>query len=192
MAKDRTPKNPAFPIEWDEAQKLIDGLFRHGKNRHAAYVKLATTLGLRYSDTSRITWGQILDSKTGVFQSTEKKTGKVARRTISTDLVEFIAACYQSENCPPKDQPILTSQKGGKIVSIQSMNMTAKGKWIDLYDLKIEPRNFSQHSFRKTSAMRVYDLHGIVQAQNWLNHASATETAKYLLLNEKQKLAITL
>lgn len=188
------PKNPAFPLEWEDGQSLIQGLFRHGKYKHAAYVKLAIDLGLRFVDTSRITWGDILDSRTGVFQTTEQKTKKKARRTITPELVRFIGDCFQFMNCPEKKEPILVSRRKGKvaIISIQAMNMICQGKWIDLYDLKIEPTNFSQHSFRKTSAMRVYNQHGLIHAKNWLNHNDTRMTERYLLLKDQQILDIDL
>lgn len=188
------PENPAFPLSWEDSQNLINGLFRHGRCKHAAYVKLAIDFGLRYSDTSRITWGQILDSKTGIFQTIEAKTKKKARRTISPDLVRFIGDCYQFLNCPPKKEPILVSKRKGKvaIISTQAMNMVCKKTWIDLYNLTIDARNFSQHSLRKTSAMQVYNKHGLVHAKNWLNHSDTRMTEKYLLLRDQQILDINL
>ena len=184
MAKSRQPKNPAFPLSESDASKLIDGLFRHGKYKHAAYVKLSISFGLRFSDTSQITWGEILDSRTNVFSTTETKTSKPARRGIHPELKEFIESCWQGLKCPDKNQAILINAQRTKISSIQSMNMICQKRWIDLYDLNIDKVNFSQHSFRKTSAMIVYNKKGIVMAQNWLNHADSKETARYLLINE--------
>lgn len=189
--KNRNPKNPAHSLTWDEAIYLLGKLFENGRYRHSAYVKLAITFGFRFVDTSRIRWGDILRSRTGVYETTEQKTGKQIRKTIESDLREHISACWQALNCPDMREYILTSQKSGKITSVQSMNMTAKNTWIPLYDLKIEPKNFSTHSFRKTSAKRIYNKYGLIAAKNWLNHADTKVTERYLLLKEDEILKLT-
>ncbi len=182
----KKPKNPAYPLSIEDTNKLINGLFSHGKYKHAAYVALACTLGLRYSDTSKLTWNDILKKRGKTLKVIEQKTGKVVDRQIKPELHDFIDKCFTLRKANDADKPILTSQMGDNIISIQSMNMTAKNKWIDLYDLDINPKNFSQHTFRKSAAMRVYESGGLPAAKTFLNHASLQATSAYLLISESE------
>lgn len=191
MAKYSEPKNPAIRIESDEANRLVIGLFNNRRYRHSAYVFLSLNFGLRYSDTSRLTWSDILNAGKKPIQIREKKTGKVAERIVQPNVKAFIESCYTALGRPDMDQYILISQKSGNIPSIQSMNMTAKNTWIDLYNIDISRNNFSQHSFRKTSAWSKYEQYGIVAAQHWLNHSSTDTTNKYLQIKRSEVAAMT-
>lgn len=191
MAKYKEPQNPSFRIDHDEANRLVVGLFNNRRYRHSAYIFLALNFGLRYSDTSRISWSDILNSGKKPIRIIEKKTGKVAERIVQPNVKAFIESCYQALDKPDIEQPILLSQKSGNISSIQSMNMTAKNTWIDLYNIDISRENFSQHSFRKTSAWSKYQQYGIVAAQHWLNHSSTDTTNKYLQIKRSEVAAMT-
>lgn len=190
----KTPQNPAYPISIEEANRLANGLLKNRKYRHSAYVTLAVKLGFRFSDLSKLTWKQLFRAPKKTLIIKEQKTGKTAKRILGDDLMNHIKICYDALGMPDANEPILLAPgkagKEGKVISIQSMNKTAKTTWIDLYDLDIDPSNFSQHSFRKTSAVAIANARGIHAAKAWLNHSSLEHTERYLLLKGNEVLAM--
>jgi len=190
----KTPKNPAHPISIEEANRLTIGLLQNGKYRHSAYVALAVKLGFRFSDLSQLTWKQLFRAPKKTLIIKEQKTGKTAKRLLGGDLMGHIKACYDALGMPDSSEKILLAPgkagREGKTISIQSMNKTAKRTWIDLYDLDIDPTTFSQHSFRKTSAVAIAEARGIHAAKKWLNHSSLEHTERYLLLKDNEVLSM--
>ncbi|MEM6765758.1 MAG: tyrosine-type recombinase/integrase [Bacteroidota bacterium] len=190
-------KTPAYPLSWEDSNRLIAGLFKDGKYRHSAYVRLAVDFGFRYVDTSKLTWGDVLRNRVGVLHITEQKTGKPATRTIYDNTKSHILSCWEALEHPEYDEPIMLSQKPGRdgkkrVATVQNLNQIMKRKetgWIAQYDLTIHPQNFSTHSFRKTFGMKAYEKGGVVLAKKVLNHESLEVTNRYLLLDERDVLA---
>ena len=207
----KTPKNPAYPISIEEATRLADGLLKHRKYRHSAFVYLSVKLGFRFGDIVDLTWKQLFRAPKKTLIIKEQKTGKTAKRILGDDLMNHIKICYDALGMPDSSEIIMIAPgeagrkkwEAGKDawmkdkknnpnpgISIQSMNKTAKHTWIDLYDLDIDPSNFSMHSFRKTSAVAIAEVRGIHAAKKWLNHSSLEHTERYLLLKDNEVLSM--
>ena len=191
MAKS-TGAESAQKLTWKEATHLVHKLYADGKFKYSAFVATSIYLGLRYSDTSRITWHEIISLQPGEeFSTIETKTGKEARRPLVSELLDHVAKCYHSLGSKVSHyQPIIktNSKTIVKAASLQAMNKIAKN-WHDLYDIRgARKTNFSMHSFRKTAAWKYYTATGnnLIATMNFLNHSSPDVTKRYLRLDQQE------
>ena len=177
--------NKSQRLPWEEANYLAERLYRDGNFKGSAYVMLGINFGLRFSDLQKVSWGDILESSTGVWICQEKKTSKITTRHITPTLKTHIEKCWSGLNWPESSTAILLNNRkeDPKPISRQSQNKTLK-RWHDLYNLSIERGRFSTHSFRKCAGYRFYEVSGynLEAARNFLNHSSIEVTRVYLEL----------
>jgi len=136
--------------------------------------------GLRISDILALRWYQILNVDEFTIQ--EKKTGKNRTIRINTQLKKHITDCYRHINPIGNNSPILVSQMG-TVYSVQRINIILK-EIKAKYKLNI--KNFSSHSLRKTFGREVYNQNSenaefaLVKLMDIFNHSSISITKKYL------------
>ena len=133
-----------------------------------------------------MTWEQILDKDE--FTIAEKKTGKKRTIRINTQLSIHIRDC--DDNIQPRllAENILKSQKGS-VYSVQRINVILK-EIKTKYKLNV--KNFSCHSLRKTFGRQVYNMNNessemaLVKLMELFNHSSIMVTKRYLGLRQEE------
>lgn len=173
-------------LEWSEAINLIHKLEKAEEWKMSLFVAVSIFFGLRVSDTLSLTWEQILGKDEIVIS--EKKTKKIRKIRINTQLSAHIQNCYEHILPNKLSDPILISQKG-TVYSIQRLNVLLK-EWKVKYKLNV--KSFSCHSFRKSFARNIYNLSGqnaelaLVKLSEILNHSSVAVTRIYLGLRQEE------
>lgn len=175
-------------LEWNEAMNLIRNLFRDGNYKMSLLIALGCFWGLRISDILALHWNQILNMDEFTIQ--EKKTGKNRTIRINLQLKKHIADCYKHINPIGESSPILVSQMGTTF-SIQRINVILK-EIKAKYRLNI--KNFSCHSLRKTFGRQVYNQNSenaelaLIKLMELFNHSSVSITKRYLGLRQDELL----
>lgn len=175
-------------LEWNEAMNLVRSLFRSKDYKMSLLVSIGCFWGLRISDILSLRWNQILN--TDEFTIIERKTGKSRTIRINSQLKKHILECYQKIEPIGVNAPILVSQKG-TIYTIQRINVILKEVKVR-YKLNI--KNFSCHSLRKTFGRQVYNQNSdnaelaLVKLMELFNHSSVGITKRYLGLRQEELL----
>ena len=175
-------------LEWNEAMNLIRSLFRKKDYKMSLLISVGCFWGLRISDILALRWNQILN--VDEFTIVERKTGKNRTIRINSQLKKHIAECYQKIEPIGVNAPILVSQKG-TIYTIQRINVILKEVKVR-YKLNI--KNFSCHSLRKTFGRQVYNQNSdsaelaLVKLMELFNHSSVSTTKRYLGLRQEELL----
>ena len=175
-------------LEWNEAMNLIRNLSRSKDYKMSLLVSIGCFWGLRISDILALRWNQIIN--VDEFTIVERKTGKPRAIRINAQLKKHIAECYQKINPIGINAPILVSQKG-TIYTIQRINVVLKEIKAE-YKLNI--KNFSCHSLRKTFGREVYNQNAdnaelaLVKLMELFNHSSVAITKRYLGLRQEELL----
>ena len=173
-------------LEWSEAINLIHKLERGEEWKMSLYVAVSIFFGLRVSDTLSLTWEQILEKDE--IEILEKKTKKIRKIKINTQLSIHIKNCYDHIKPNKLSDPILISQKGS-VFSLQRLNVVMK-EWKTKYKLNV--KNFSCHSLRKSFGRQIYNQSGenaelaLVKLSEILNHSSVAITRRYLGLRQEE------
>lgn len=100
------------------------------------------------------------------------------------------ADCYMQIKSVSKQSPILVSQKG-TVNSIQRINILQKEI---KSQYKLEVKNFSCHSLRKTFGRQVYNQNSdnaemaLVKLMELVNHTSVMITKRYLGLRTEEQM----
>lgn len=175
-------------LEWNEAMNLIRNLSRDKNYKMSLLVAIGCFWGLRISDILSLRWNQILNIDEFTIQ--EKKTGKNRTIRINQQLKKHISDCYKCINPTGLNSPILVSQMG-TVYSIQRINVILK-EIKAKYKLNI--KNFSCHSLRKTFGREVYNQNSenaemaLVKLMELFNHSSVGITKVYLGLRQDELL----
>jgi len=173
-------------LEFSEAINLIHKLEKAGEWKMSLFVAVSIFFGLRVSDTLSLTWEQILGKDEIVIS--ERKTKKIRKIRINTQLSAHIQNCYENIKVNKLSDPILISQKG-TVFSIQRLNVLLK-EWKVKYKLNV--KNFSCHSLRKSFAREIFNKSGenselaLVKLSEILNHSSVAVTRIYLGLRQEE------
>jgi integrase len=172
-------------IEWSELVNLIHKLRRDNRPKFQLLVALSSFLGLRISDILSLEWNQILGKDQLIIY--EKKTQKQRKLNINRDLQHIIEDCY--EMIQPKSNFVFTNRRG-KVISIQYLNRELKKIKIE-YKLNI--RNFSTHSFRKSFGREFWRRHNysdraLILLSELFSHSSVQITKRYLGIKEEELL----
>lgn len=177
-------------LEWNEAMNLIRNLSRNNDYKMSLLISIGCFWGLRISDILALRWNQIIN--VDEFSIVERKTGKPRIIRINNQLKKHITECYQKINPIGINAPILVSQKG-TIYTIQRINVVLKGIKAK-YKLNI--KNFSCHSLRKTFGRQVYNQNSdnaelaLVKLMELFNHSSVAITKRYLGLRQEELLNV--
>jgi integrase len=169
----------AESLEEHELNKLLKYL---SQNEHWVYylvVRLGVSTALRFSDLSRIKWGDVLGKHTLVM--TEKKTGKVREIPIAPELTQNLLSIYRKLGEPNMEQPIipLTIRGVNKQIKIHASRAGIRGKRI------------STHTWRKTFGREVWKRNNqseasLIKLSYLFNHSSTSITRVYLDITREE------
>lgn len=175
-------------LNWDEMTNLTRRLTKDSNYKMSLLISIGCFWGLRISDILALRWKQILNVDEFTIQ--EKKTGKTRTIRINSQLKRHIADCYKNINPVSINSPILISQKG-TVYSIQRVNKILKeikAKY------KVNVKNFSCHSLRKTFGRQVYNQNSenaelaLVKLMELFNHSNVAITKRYLGIRQDELL----
>lgn len=175
-------------LNWDEMTNLTRRLTKDGNYKMSLLISIGCFWGLRISDILALRWKQILNADEFTIQ--EKKTGKSRTIRINSQLKRHIADCYKNINPVSINSPILISQKG-TVYSIQRVNKILKEIKTKY---KVNVKNFSCHSLRKTFGRQVYNQNAenaelaLVKLMELFNHSNVAITKRYLGIRQDELL----
>lgn len=158
--------------------------FLAGKPRDLCLFTLGINTNLRASDLIRITARQVRNKQLGdELELKEKKTGKVRRITLNGAVIASIQALLASRGYEDHE-PLLVSQRGGKALTVQSVNRLVKN-WCRMINLK---GNYGSHTLRKTFGymQRTQRKTGIPELMALFNHSSQRQTMDYLCIQPEE------
>ena len=172
-------------LEWDQMLNLVHKLYKDENYKMSLFIALGSFWGLRVSDLTALKWEQILNVDEIII--IEKKTNKKRVISISPQLKQHIFDCHQRIN-PIGFQCVFVSQK--KVVySTQRLNVILK-EIKSSYKLNI--KNFSCHSLRKTFGRQVFSMSGdnsemaLIKLMEIFNHSNMSITKRYLGLKDEE------
>lgn len=174
-------------LPYEDYKRLVESLAHEKEYWWCAYCIISFCTGLRFSDVSKLKWGDIIDQRK--ITVTEKKTSKTKNIPIGENASAHIKKLYNALGRPSRCAPILSSDKsGGKSVSIQYVNRHLK-QFKDKYNLDIE--NFSTHTFRKTFGRYVYEKSGrtnesLLYLNRIFRHHNIDTTMIYLGIRDEE------
>lgn len=175
-------------MAWEEMINLLYKLTRDGNYKMSLLIAVGCFWGLRISDILNLRWSDILDKD--VFTLVEKKTKKKRTIKVNLQLKQHIQICYQHIHPQRIDESILISQKG-LVFSVQRINVILKELKVKY---RINIKNFSCHSLRKTFGRRIFEQSGdnsemaLVKLMELFNHSSIMITKRYLGLRQEELL----
>jgi integrase len=148
-------------------------------------IALGCFWGLRISDLTALKWEQILNVEE--ITIIEKKTNKKRVISINPQLKQHILDCHQKIN-PIGFQYVFVSQKKS-VYTTQRINVMLK-EIKATYKLNI--KNFSSHSLRKTFGRQVFNMSGensemaLIKLMEIFNHSNMGITKRYLGLKDEE------
>jgi len=172
-------------LEWDQMLNLIHKLFKDEKYKMSLLIALGCFWGLRISDLTSLKWDQILN--VDEITLIEKKTGKKRVISVNAQLKQHILDCHKKIN-PIGFQHVFVSQKKG-VFTTQRINVMLK-EIKATYKLNI--KNYSSHSFRKTFGRQVFNMSGensemaLIKLMEIFNHSNMGITKRYLGLKDEE------
>ena len=156
----RVRHKAADAMDWNEAMQLVDRMFEQGEYRNALLVAAGCYLGLRISDLLRLRWADILSEE---FILEEQKTGKVRTLRVNSSLQRFAASCRKQMGNPPVEDYIFVSERGGKPISRQTVDvMLKKVKYgyrvrsAKVFSARLLAAGFGCRSARRDAALRLF------------------------------------
>lgn len=173
-------------VQWDEMTNLVRKLTKNNEYRMSLLITIGCFWGLRISDILALRWHQIVDVDEFTIQ--ERKTGKSRTIRINAQLKRHITECYKQMNPLSIKSPIFLSRKG-TVYSVQRINILLKE--IKMKH-KLNVKNFSCHSLRKTFGRQVYNQNSdnaelaLVKLMELFNHSSVAITKRYLGLRQEE------
>jgi len=176
-------------LDWNEMTNLVRKLEIDKDYKMSLLVSIGCFFGLRISDLLSLRWEQILN--VDEFTITEKKTQKKRTIRINPQLKNHISNCYIQIKPNSIESNILISQKKSVFSNQQINNLLKLMK--EKYKLNI--KNISSHTLRKTFARQVYNQNSdnaelaLVKLMELLNHSSMAITKRYIGLRQEELLS---
>jgi integrase len=178
-------------MSWEDFKSLIAKLERDGEYKFCLLVAIGVFTGLRISDLLQLRFSQFENSEILTIQ--EKKTSKVRRIKINSDLKEIIERIRGKMGITDKDQLIFINRYGTKAIDQSYVNVKLK-QILKHYGITLEG-NASSHLFRKTLGNRVlrlnnYSNEAVILLMDLFSHSSPAITRRYLGIREKEILDV--
>lgn len=188
---------PADALDWDEAMKLIDRLYKDERYRDSMLIASGCFLGLRISDIRLLTWGEVCGN-TEILSLKEKKTGKTRSLKLNRHFQDHAKDCREMLDNPSDEQLIFNSYafSGRKPISrqrvAQILNEIKK-----TYNVKTA-KVFSSHSLRKTFGRRVWQTEcaknrgdqALLLLCDVFGHSNTNITKRYLGIRQDEILSV--
>ena len=188
-----TTRNPNHPKKGDTIKvdpitelkdiKLIKKLLRD-KPRDYCLFTMGINTNLRASDLIRITASDVRRKNPGdALIIKEKKTGKERRITLNDSVISAVKELLAHQPYLDTD-PLFRSKKGGKTLSVPSINRLVKG-WCHEINLK---GNYGSHTLRKTWGYHQRVTFGIdlPRLMVCFNHSTQSQTLSYLCIQPEE------
>ncbi len=174
-------KTTTTSMEWDQFKSLISKLERDNEFKFCLLISIGVFTGLRISDLLQLKFNQFINSDFLVVE--ERKTKKVRRIKINSDLKEIIERLKVKMEIKLDDQYIFINKYGTKPIDKSYVNVKLK-ELFNRYDISLEG-NISSHLFRKTLGNRAlklnnYSNESIILLMELFNHSSPITTKRYL------------
>ncbi len=172
-------------LDWDQMLNLIHKLYKDENYNMSLFIALGCFWGLRISDLTALKWEQILNIDEIII--IEKKTNKKRSISVNPQLKQHISDCHMKIN-PIGFRYVFVSQKKG-VYTTQRINVMLKEIKAS-YKLNI--KNFSSHSLRKTFGREVFNRSGensemaLIKLMEIFNHSNMGITKRYLGLKEEE------
>ena len=176
------------PLPFSEMKRISEALLKRGDWKKALMLAIPAYLMLRYSDYTRLRWGDFKKDRIIIIEKkTEKTKRKRTPRTIkvSTEVKRII-----NEARPEwaDDKDLIFAKKGEiKPFTIGYVNNEIKRLGIE-FNVPIE--HFSSHSLIKSGCLELYEKNGKSDAALLLickirNHSSPAITMQYLGITQR-------
>lgn len=167
-------------LPFEEFQKLLSGLHQDKLYKWEAYCKISYCTAFRISDVRTTKWADVLGKDE--FIKVEQKTRKSRIVKLNREVAESIAQMYQLVGTPDKSNIIISNPKTGEAYSREYINRRLKYFRVRY---RINIRNFSTHTFRKTFARNMFEKNGgtmkvLSLIQKILNHKNPQTTLTYM------------
>ncbi|MDD4990987.1 MAG: tyrosine-type recombinase/integrase [Paludibacter sp.] len=172
-------------LDWEQMLNLIHKLYKDEKYKISLLIALGCFWGLRISDLKSLKWEEILN--VDEITIVEKKTNKKRVISVNPQLKQHILDCHMKIN-PIGFQHVFVSQKKG-VFTTQRINVMLK-EIKATYKLNI--KNFSSHSLRKTFGRQVFNMSGensemaLIKLMEIFNHSNMGITKRYLGLKDEE------
>lgn len=164
--------------------KTLERLREDEEYEMEAYMRLSFFTGCRYSDVSRITWGDIIGKSE--LTIAEKKTGKTRRIVINPTVQRKMRELYELMGRPSSDWLIAGNPDDPtRPLSISSMNRRLK---VVRCNYRLPVKNMSTHTLRKTFGRYVFERGGcsaesLILLSKIFRHSSIQMTENYIGLD---------
>lgn len=174
-------------MDWDDFKSLIGKLERDGEYKFCLLIGVGVFTGLRISDLLQLRFSHFDD--TDILTIQEKKTKKVRRIKINSDLKEIVARLKGKMGTVDSNQWMFINRYGTKPIDQSYVNVKLK-EILKHYGITLEG-NASSHLFRKTLGNRVlrlnnYSNEAVILLMDLFSHSSPAITRRYLGLREKE------
>ncbi len=172
-------------LDWEQMLNLIHKLYKDEKYKMSLLIALGCFWGLRISDLTALKWEQILN--VDEITIIEKKTNKKRMISVNPQLKQHILDCHKKIN-PIGFQYVFVSQKKS-VYTTQRINVMLK-EIKATYKLNI--KNFSSHSLRKTFGRQVFNMSGensemaLIKLMQIFMHSNMNITKRYLGLKDEE------
>lgn len=178
MKKSRTTSG----LSWNEMHGLLAQLKKDGKMRDCLLIATGCYLGLRASDLLNLKWKDVYGKDELLLE--EQKTKKIRQMTINPFLKEVFESAFEKINKGPGnalERYLFENRNRGRL-SIQYVNRNLHAIF-EKY--KVNVKNGSTHTLRKTFGKRVWEMDGkseraLIYLSQIFNHSSVHITRKYI------------
>lgn len=178
-------------MDWDTFKSLIAKLERDGEYKFCLLIAVGVFTGLRISDLLQLRYSQF--ENTEIITIQEKKTKKVRRIKINSDLKEIVERIKGKMKVVDTNQLIFINRYRTKPIDQSYVNVKLK-EILKHYEITMDG-NCSSHFFRKTTGARVmklnnYSNEAVILLMELFSHSSPAITRRYLGLREKEILDV--
>ena len=178
-------------MDWDTFKSLIAKLERDGEYKFCLLIAVGVFTGLRISDLLQLRFSQF--ENTEILTIEEKKTKKVRRIKINSDLKEIVERIKGKMKVLDTNQFIFINRYGTKPIDQSYVNVKLK-EILKHYEITMDG-NCSSHFLRKTTGSRVmklnnYSNEAVILLMELFSHSSPAITRRYLGLREKEILDV--